>query len=114
MDTHCVGGQGGITVGADGRRLSGLDVFVVSHSMSMRHFEDGNSSEINVQPDIVHTFAHFAILCTLWPFPNAPVLVAEVVPSSVRIVTNAGHAFWEPVVILNVSPSNRGTPQPPG
>jgi len=73
----------------------------------MRYFEDGNLSGMNIQPDAGHTFAHFAILCTLWPFPNAPVFVAEMVSSSVRIITNAGHALWEPVVILNIPPSNQ-------
>ena len=82
--------------------MSRLDVFVVGRGMSMRHYEDENSLEINVQPDIVHTFAHFAIFCTFWSFPNAPVFVAEVVSSSVRIVTNAGHALREPVFILNI------------
>jgi hypothetical protein len=107
MDTHCVGGQRGITVGANVGRLSGLDVFVVGRNRPVRHFEAGNSSEVDIQSDVVHTFAHFPILCTLWPFPNAPVFVAEVVSSSVRIITNAGHALWEPVVILNIPPSNQ-------
>ena len=87
--------------------LSGLDVFVIGHSRPMRHFENGNLSGMNIQPDAVHTFAHFTVLCTLWPFPNTPVSVAEMVSSSVRIVTNAGHALWEPVVILNIPPSNQ-------
>jgi len=80
-----------------------LDVFVVSHSRSTRHFEGGNSSPVDTQLEVAHTLAHFTILCTSWSFPNTPVLVAKTVPSGVRIVTDACHALWEPVVILNVT-----------
>ena len=37
MHTHCVSGQGRITVGTSVRRLTGLDIFVVGHGGSMRY-----------------------------------------------------------------------------
>jgi len=68
---------------------------------------------VDTQLGFIHTFAHFTVLCALWTFPDAPVFVAETVTSSVGVVSNARHALWEPVVILNFSPSNQVNSQPP-
>jgi len=113
MNTHFVSRKGGITVGASVWRLPRLDVFVVGHSESMRHF-GGGSSAMDAQLDVVHTFAHFTVLCALWTFPNAPVFVAETVSSSVGIITDALHALWEPAVILNIAPLDQKFPGPLG
>ena len=109
-DTHCISRYGGITIGASVWRLPGLDVFVVGRSRSMRHFGNTSSLETDIHPDVVHTFAHFSVLCALCTLPNAPVFVTEAVSSSVRIVTDACHALWEPVFILNIPPSDQKPP----
>ena len=93
-------------------RLPRLNVFVIGHSGSMRHFEGGLSLAGDTHLGVVHTFAHFTVLCTLWAFPDAPVFVTETVSSSVRIVTDARHTLWEPVFILNILPSDQVFPEP--
>ena len=57
---------------------------------------------MDTQHDILHTFSHFTVLCALCAFPNTPVLVTETVSSIVRVVSDACHALWEPVIILHI------------
>ena len=67
---------------------------------------------VDTQLDVVHTFMHFTVLCTLRTFPNAPVFVTETVPSSVRVVPDARHTLRESVVVLNISLSDKEFPEP--
>jgi len=72
----------------------------------------GIPSAVDTQHGFPHTFAHFTVLCAFWTFPYASVFVTERVASSVRVVSDACHALWESVVILNISPSNQNISQP--
>lgn len=90
-------------------RFPRLDVFVIGHCGSAKA---GFQLALDTQLGVMHTFTHFAVLCTFWAFPGASVFVTESVPSSVGVVADSRHTFWEAVVILNILPSG-GIPSPP-